>query len=496
MDQDRDEYDTVVIGGGSGSQVATAAADRGLEAAVIEPGPLGGACITRGCVPSKALLHRADLADEVRRAGEFGVAADLKDVAYGEITDAIHDTVYEKAARQDRSLEENENVALYRGEGHFVDERTIAVEPTGDSGEGSEITGDAIILAVGSRPMVPPIDGLEDVDFRTSDDALYLEERPNELAIVGGGYIGAELGYFFGAVGTDVSMIGRSEQLIPGEDDDASAVVTDSLADYCELYTGYEAAEVSQNGDGGVTITAEPSDDDSGNGSDGDAVEIEADDLLLATGRRPNTDTLALEETDVETDDKGYVETDARLETTAEGIWALGDIVGEQPFKHAADYEAEIVMANVLDGAGREVDYGAMPHAIFTSPQVASVGRTESKLEDEGRDYEATTVPFDAAPLGLILGADDGFVKVLAAPDGEILGCHVVGPQASTLIQEVVVAMDRGDGTVDDVAEPVHVHPALSEAIYTAFDDLSSSEFSTAPDWRDVAPSGRGSGEE
>ncbi|AEH35974.1 dihydrolipoyl dehydrogenase [Halopiger xanaduensis] len=483
-----DEYDIVVIGGGSGSQVATAAADRGLEAAVIERGPLGGACITRGCVPSKALIHRADLADAVRRAGEFGIAADLQDVAYGEITDAIHDTVYEKAARQERALEESDSVALFRGEGRFVDEWTIAVKPTDDSGDTREVRGDAIVLAVGSRPMVPPIDGLEDVDFLTSDDALFLDEQPDELAIVGGGYIGAELGYFFGALGTDVSMIGRSERLIPGEDDDASAVVTDSLADYCDLYTGYEAAEVAQgDGGGSVTITAEPSDDD------GEPVEIEADELLLATGRRPNTDTLALEETSVETDDKGYVETDARLETAAEGIWALGDIVGEQPFKHAADYEAEVVMANVLNDAGREVDYGAMPHAIFTEPQVASVGRTEGELEDEGREYESTTVPFDAAPLGLILGADDGFVKVLAAPDGEILGCHVVGPQASTLIQEVVVAMDSGDGTVDDVADPVHVHPALSEAIYTAFDDLSSKEFSSAPDWRDVAPSGRSS---
>ncbi|GAB3678828.1 dihydrolipoyl dehydrogenase [Halopiger thermotolerans] len=493
-----DEYDVVAIGGGSGSQVATAAADRGLEAAVVEPGPLGGACITRGCVPSKALLHRADLADEVRRAGEFGIAADLRDVAYGEITDAVRDTVYEKAARQERSLKESDNIALYRGEGRFVDERTIAVEPTdeAESDETREITGDAIVLAVGSRPMVPPIDGLEDVDFLTSDDALYLDERPDELAIVGGGYIGAELGYFFGAVGTDVSIIGRSDRLIPGEDDDASAVVTDSLADYCDLYTGYEAAAVARGEDGRVAITAEPSDGNSGDDGDDDSVELEADDLLLATGRRPNTDTLALEETAVETDEKGYVETDARLETAAEGIWALGDILGEQPFKHAADYEAEVVMANVLDDGGREVDYGAMPHAIFTTPQVASVGRTEGELEDEGREYEATTVSLDAAPLGLILGADDGFVKVLAAPDGEILGCHVVGPQASTLIQEVVVAMDRGDGTVDDVADPVHVHPALSEAIYTAFDDLSSREFSTAPDWRDVAPSGGDSREE
>ncbi|WP_126663812.1 dihydrolipoyl dehydrogenase [Haloterrigena salifodinae] len=476
-----DEYDLVVIGGGSGSQVATAAAERGLEAAVIERGPLGGACITRGCVPSKALIHRADIAESARRAESFGVEAVLEGVDYDEMTAAIHDTVYEKADHQKASLEEAENVALYRGEGRFVDERTLEVD-LNDGGD-AEVRGDSVVLAVGSRPMIPPIDGLEDVDFLTSDDALFLDKQPDSLVVVGGGYIGAELGYFFAAVGTDVSIVGRSEGLVPREDEAVGEVVTESLERYCDVYTGYEAAQIREN-DSGVVVTAEPSED--GGDGDGDSVDLEADDLLLATGRRPNTDTLNLEATGVETDDGEYVVVDDRLETTCDGVWALGDIVGEQPFKHAADYEAKTVSANLLEDADRAVDYGAMPHAVFTEPQVASVGRTEGELKDNGREYESTTVPFDAAPLGMIMNADDGFVKVLAAPDGEILGSHIVGPQASTLIQEVVTAMDGG-GTVDDIAEPVHVHPALTEVVYAAFDDLSSSEFSTAPDWRDVS---------
>ncbi|ADB59157.1 pyridine nucleotide-disulphide oxidoreductase dimerization region [Haloterrigena turkmenica DSM 5511] len=481
-----DEYDLIAVGGGSGSQVATAAAERGLETAVIERGPLGGACITRGCVPSKALIHRADIADSVRHAEAFGVGAALEGVDYGEMTAAIHDTVYEKADRQEASLEDAENVTLYRGEGRFADERTLEVD-LNDGGD-VEVRGDSVVLGVGGRPMIPPIDGLEDVDFLTSDDALFLDEQPDSLVVVGGGYIGAELGYFFAALGTDVSLVGRSERLVPREDDAVSEVVTESLERYCDVYTGYEAAKVAEN-DTGVVVTAEPNeggDGDDGESSTGDGVELEADDLLLATGRRPNTDTLNLEATGVETDDGEYVVVDDRLETTCDGVWALGDIVGEQPFKHAADYEAKTVSANLLEDGDQAVDYGAMPHAIFTEPQVASVGRTEGELEDADREYESATVPFDAAPLGMIMDADDGFVKVLAAPDGEILGCHIVGPQASTLIQEVVTAMEGG-GTVDDVAEPVHVHPALSEVVYTAFDELSSSEFSTAPDWRDVS---------
>ncbi len=501
------EYDIVVVGGGSGSQVATAAARQELEAAVIEPGPLGGACVTRGCVPSKALIHRADIVHELRRADEFGVRAELAAVDYDEITSSIRDTVFEKADNQASSLRDRENVTLYRGEGRFVDDRTLEIEPAGDgadggtedSGDAGRVRGDTVIIAVGSRPMVPPIDGLEDVDFLTSDDALFLDHRPDDLVVVGGGYIGTELGYFFGALGATVSIVGRSDLLVPREDADVSAAVTESLEAYCDVYTGYEAASVDRS-ESGVTVTAEPADDE----SDADAVELTGDDLLLATGRRPNTDTLDLEKTGVETDDDGYVETDDRLETTADGVWALGDVLGTQPFKHAADYESEVVAANVLangeaprasdsraaaprDDAGREVDYRTVPHAIFTNPRVASVGQTEAELEDEGREYETVTEPYVAAPLGMILEADDGFVKAISAPDGEILGCHIVGPQAATLLHEVVVAMDSADGTVDDVAGPVHVHPALNEVVYAAFDDLSDATYSTAPDWRDVS---------
>ncbi|APW97125.1 dihydrolipoamide dehydrogenase [Halobiforma lacisalsi AJ5] len=477
------EYDLVVVGGGSGSQVATAAADRGLEAAVVERGPLGGACITRGCVPSKALIHRADVAETVRHAGRAGLEAtlDLESVAYGEITDAVHEFVYEKADRQAESLADADHVDLYRGEGRFVDERVLEVEPVdvadADADRVRRIEGEQVVVAVGGRPMTPPIDGLEDVAFLTSDDALYLDERPDELVIVGGGYIGAELGYFFGALGTEVSIVGRSDRLVPREDDDVSERITDALAAYCDLYTGHEAAGVEATDDG-VTVTAE---------SDDGTVELTGDELLVATGRVPSTDALNLEATGIETDDAGYVETDATLETTVDGVWALGDVVGDQPYKHAADYEACVVAANALDLADgeRTVDYDAMPHAIFTSPQAASVGATEGELREQDRSYESATVPFDVSPLGTIRDVD-GLVKVLASPGGEILGCHVVGPEASALIQEVVVAMDRGTGTVADVAETVHVHPALSESLEAAFEELAGLEVSTAPDWRDV----------
>ncbi|MHC3438562.1 dihydrolipoyl dehydrogenase [Natrialbaceae archaeon A-gly3] len=479
-----EEFDLVVLGGGSGSQVATAAATQGWETAVVEPGPLGGACITRGCVPSKALIHRADLLETIRRADRAGVDADVRDVDFSAITARTHDTVYEKADRQRRRLEDAENVTLYDGTGRFLDDRKLEVVDADDvAGSGdalAELEAEHVVIAVGSRPATPPIDGLETSDFLTSDDALFLEDRPDDLVIVGGGYIGAELGHFFEAVGTDVSIVGRSDVLVPEEDDDVSAAVTRALGDRLEVYTGHEATAV-EGRDGQVAVTAE---------TDEESVELVADDLLVAAGRRPNTDDLGLENTTIETDDRGNLETDEFLRTDAEDVWGLGDVIGDQPFKHAADYEARCVATNVLEESQRAVDYDAMPHAIFTSPQVASVGKTEADLEAAGREYDAVTVPYDVAPLGLILEAGEAFVKVLATPDGEILGCHVVGPEASTLIHEVVLAMQRGSGTVADVAGTVHVHPALNEVLLAAFEELALSPYPTAPDWRGVGPEG------
>ena len=476
-----EEFDLVVLGGGSGSQVATAAAAQGWTTAVVEPGPLGGACITRGCVPSKALIHRADLVQTVRHAGKAGVDAELRDVDFSAITERTHDIVYEKADQQKRRLKDAENVTLYEGAGRFLDNRELEVvaEPAGENGDDrvlEELEAEHVVIAVGSRPAMPPVEGLEGVDFLTSDDALYLENRPDELVIVGGGYIGAELAHFFDAVGSEVSIVGRSDRLVPEEDDDVSAAVTRELEDRLEVYTGQEATAVEERGDR-IAVTAE---------ADEEAVELTADDLLVATGRRPNTDDLGLEHTTIETDDRGYLETDEFLRTDAEDVWGLGDVLGEQPFKHAADYEARCVATNVLEESQRMVDYEAMPHAIFTSPQVASVGATEGELEEADREYESTTVTYDVAPLGLILETDEAFVKLLASPDGAILGCHVVGPEASTLIHEVVLAMQHGSGTVEDVAGTVHVHPALNEVLLAAFEELSSSPYPTAPDWREV----------
>ncbi|HMB50781.1 MAG TPA: FAD-dependent oxidoreductase, partial [Natronoarchaeum rubrum] len=213
------EFDLIVIGGGSGTAVGDAAADRGGDVAVVEPGPLGGACVTRGCVPSKGLIHRADVIAEIRRAGRFGVDADLGNVDFASITAEVRETVFEKAEHMERQLRDSDRKTLFDAEAQFVDERTVAVD-------GEELRGEQVVVAAGARPSVPPIDGLEETDHLTSAEALYLDERPDRLVILGGGYVGAELGYFFETMGTDVAIVGRSERLVPREDDAVAEAVT------------------------------------------------------------------------------------------------------------------------------------------------------------------------------------------------------------------------------------------------------------------------------
>ncbi len=451
-----EEFDVVVIGGGTGNKVALAAADRGLDAALVERGPLGGTCVNRGCNPSKTLIHRADIAETVRRAGEFGIDAELDRIDFPRIVHEVTDAMEVKSDRMERTDRERENLTLFRDDARFVGERTLEV---GDE----RIRGDKVVVAVGARPAIPPIDGIEDVDYLTSTDALRLDRRPDRLVVIGGGYIAAELGYFYEALGTAVTIIGRNDVLVPNEDREIAETFTEVARRRHTVHVGYEATAVTQE-DGRVTVTA--------TAEEGEPIAVTADEVLVATGRRPNTDRLDPEAAGIELDDRGYVKTNEYLETSAKNVWAHGDVIGAYEFKHAADHEVEYVVKNALDGEGEAVDYTGMGHAIFTSPQVAGTGRTEEELRDDGREYLVGRCAYSETVMGNALKDRDGFVKVLADPDGSILGCHIIGTDASTLIHEVLLALASGSGTVGDVTGTIHIHPSLSKVVLKAFEDV------------------------
>ncbi|GAB3669938.1 dihydrolipoyl dehydrogenase [Halopiger thermotolerans] len=439
----------------------------------MEKGRLGGTCLNRGCIPSKMLLYRADVLETIERADEFGIDASVDSVAFADIVREVNDEVREDAESIRRGLESSSDHDLYRAEGRFVDERTI--ELSGGEHDGERLSADTVLVAAGTRPAIPSINGIEDVDYMTSKEALQREEPPEHLVIVGGGYIAAELGHFFGTFGSDVTIIGRRPHLLPDADEAVAAEFTTRLADRFDVYTGYEATAVSESG-GTVTVEARPYLEsgaqpypapESGEGA-AERVTVDGDELLVAAGRVPNTDTLDVSEAGIETDEYGFVETDEYLRTTADGVWALGDIVGEYLLKHNANHEAQAVARNLFGDDLEPVDYTAMPFAVFSSPEVAGVGATEAELQAADRDYAKRTYRYEDTARGSAMKAE-GLVKPLVSLEGEILGCHIVGPEASNLIEEVVVAMKAGSGTVRDIRESVHIHPALSEVVQRAF---------------------------
>lgn len=465
MDSETMEFDFLVIGSGSGLDVAGALANRGESVAVVEKGPLGGTCLNRGCIPSKQLLYHAEVMETVERAEEFGIHADVTGVDFADIVREVNEDVSSSADSIHHGVRTSSQHTLLEGEGRFVDDRTVEITDGPDAGERAR--AETVLVAAGTRPAIPPMDGIEAVDYVTSREALQLETPPADLVIVGGGYIAAELAHFFGTFGSDVSILGRRRHLLPAADEDVAAAFTERYADRFDVYTGYEAVAAAES-DGEVTIEARPYPPAWDDMSERDEATVTGDTLLVAAGRRPNSDLLNLEATGVETDEFGFIDTDEYLRTTADGIWALGDLVGEYLLKHNANHEAQTIIRNLLGDNLEAVDYTAMPFAVFGSPEVAGVGAREQNLRDAGRDYATATYRYEDTARGQAMKTE-GLVKVIIEPDGEILGCHIIGHDASNLIEEVVVAMKAGTGTVWDIRESVHIHPALSEVIDRAF---------------------------
>lgn len=449
-------FDLIVIGSGSGLEVSSEAADRGLSVAVVEHGPFGGTCLNRGCIPSKMLIHSADVMETIRRAELFGITAQVSAVDWDFIVKRVVSTIDDDAETVEDANRQHPSITVFKDTGRFVGHKVLEV--------GNErIAAETIVIAAGTRPRILDIDGLTDVPFITSDQALRLAKQPRRLVIVGGGYIAAELAHFFGALGTDVTIVHRGPRLLRLEDDDVSARFTEV---YQRRFTMLLNTVVRQAYRDGEEIGLELA-------SDGLKRTLNADALLLAVGRVPNTDLLDATQTGVALDERGFIKVDAYLRTDVPGVWALGDIVGRYLLKHSANLEAAHVAHNIFNPENRvPVDYHAMPHAIFASPQVASVGLTERQAREQGLPYVASTYNYYDTAYGSSIEDRDGFVKALAHREtGEILGCHIIGSEASILIQEVANAM-RMRLTTDAITQSIYVHPALPEVVQRACGSL------------------------
>jgi len=441
------EFDLIVIGSGSGLDVANVAAQHGMRVAIIEKNRMGGTCLNRGCIPSKLLIHSADVAELIKTAKQFGINVGGFSVDFEKIVSRTNRIVDSDSDGIREAFSETDNPKLFPHECRFVGSKTLSA--------GNEtIKAHKILIASGTRPAIPEIKGLEGTGFMTSDEALRLKKQPRTLTIIGGGYIAAELAHFFGSLGTKISIIQRRGVMLPSEDEEVAKKFTGVFSKKYDVYLGYNAESVTKSRTFRVVAR----------NSSGKKIEVESDHLLVATGRTPNSDTLDLGKTGVKTDDRGFIAVNECLETNIRGIFALGDAVGRYPFKHAANHEAQYAYYNLVHGKKIPVDYTAMPHAIFSSPQVAGAGYTEQELKKNKTAYGRAVYPYIKTAMGGAIEDTDGFVKFLVSKKGRILGCHIMGSHASVLIHEVLVAMKLGAG-IESITTTVHIHPALSEVV-------------------------------
>ena len=447
-------FDLAVIGSGSGNSMV----DRtfaGWQVAIMEKGPFGGTCLNVGCIPTKMFVHPADLAVEAAAAPRLGVDARVDGARWADVRDRIFGRIDPISASSRQWRESGRpNVRLFEGHARFVDAHTI------DTGNGETITAEQVVVATGSRPTVPDVPGLDDVPFHTSDTVMRIDAVPARTLILGGGFVAAEMAHVLSAFGSSVTIVNRSGRLLRQEDAEVSRRFTEIAQARWDVRLDTRVEKVERHEDG---VRAHLD----------DGTTVDADLLLVATGRRPNSDDLGLERAGVEVDDRGLVVVDAYQRTNVEGVWALGDVANPYQLKHVSNREARVVRHNLLHPDDLvEADHRFVPSAVFSHPQVASVGVGEEEARAQGRAFVVGRRDYADTAYGWAMEDDTGFAKVLVDPQtGLILGAHVLGADAANLLQPLVQAMALGS-TADEVARtPYWIHPALMEVVENALLD-------------------------
>ena len=453
-----EKFDVLVIGSGSGMIIAASAVGSGVKTALIESGPIGGTCLNRGCVPSKILIHPADVALMIREAENIGIETSVDSVNFQNIMDRMHRVVTEDVERQTKAIEIDRKLTWFKDVAEFTSDYTLK---TGDQ----TVRADKIFIVSGARPAIPPLKGIEDINYLTSDTVLNLKTLPKSMVIIGGGYIATEYGHFFSSLGTTVTIIQRNPRMLPEEEPEVSELLTEEMSKRMRILTNHEAVEVKQNGDVKTVVARSV--------VDGHVRELSAEALLVAAGRVPNSDLLKPEKTGVELDKRGYIKVNEYLETKKKNIFAFGDAIGKQMFKHVANYEAQVAWHNSMHDHKVKADYTAAPHAVFTNPQVASVGMKQAETKRAGYKILVGKAYYKDTAQGAAMAEPKGFVKVIVEKkSGQILGAHIIGPFASMLIQEVINAMSTSDRSFLPIIRGMHIHPAMNEVVLNAFGDL------------------------
>lgn len=441
-----ESFDAVVLGAGeAGALLASYAVAAGHRVAMVYREPYGSTCVNVGCVPSKFLIARARIAHTMRTASRFGIGAVNPAIDLPRIVAENHAMVRDHRSEGLESARRAERLTLLEGRARFVSPTEVEIG-------GRRLTAPKVFVATGMRPEIPSIAGLADVAYYTNENLMDLTEVPGHLIVLGGGYVGAELGQVYRRFGAEVTLISRNARLVPDEEPEASALLADGLsAEGIRLVLGREADRVESTADG-VRVYA---------GSEA----FEGSHLLVATGRRPNTDELAVEAAGLGLREDGAIEIDGRMRTDVEGIWAIGDVNGEQPFTRVCQEEAKVAFADAFGEGHPGLDRRPLGHAIFTDPEIGSVGLTEAQARAEGLDVLAGTVGFDQVEKAELIGETRGVIKVVAERGSRrLLGLHIVGPAAADLVYDGALVLRRR-GTVDEIASTIGIFPTLQEGV-------------------------------
>lgn len=444
-------YDLAVIGTGSGNSVVDERfAD--WRVAILEENVFGGTCLNVGCIPTKMYVYPANLARNARHSSRLGIDTSYDGARWPEIRDRIFARIDPIAEGGRAYREALANVDVYGGHARFLDDHTL------ETGSGEQITADQIVIAAGSRVNVADVPGLDEVGFHTSDTVMRLRELPRRMAIIGGGYVAAEFAHVFSALGTEVTQVNRGLVLLREQDEDVSRQFTQTAARQWDVRLETVATEVLRR-DASIVLRLS------------DGTDLETDVLLMATGRVPNGDRLGLENTSI-VSAGGHVLVDDFQRTSSAGVWSLGDVSSDYELKHVANHEARVVQHNLLHPDDLVAsDHRFVPSAVFTSPQIASVGLTSQAARADGIEHRAVTQDYADVAYGWAMESPRGshFVKLLGDPAGrQLLGAHIIGPDASVLLQPLVQAMSLGSSPDETARGQYWLHPSLAEVVENA----------------------------
>jgi dihydrolipoamide dehydrogenase len=451
------ETELLVIGAGPGGYVAAIRAGQlGVDVTLVEKDAYGGVCLNRGCIPSKALISATDLAERARSAQGMGVDAEVS-TDLGRMVE-WKDRIVDRLTGGVEQLCRANGVTLVDGRAEFVDDTHVRIVDC-ESDAPERIAFEHCVIATGSRPIQLPGFDFSDDPILNSRQALSTEEVPDRLLTVGAGYIGMELSNVYAKLGADVTVVEMLDTVLPAYEDDVGEVVEERAAELGIDFSFGEGATEWTETDDGVRVTTET--------EDGETNEYTADAVLVAIGREPVTDTLGLEQTSLEPTEEGFLETNRQCQTEVAHVYAIGDVAGEPMLAHAASQEGIVAAQDV---AGDPLDLGdwIVPAAVFTDPEIGTVGMTTAEAEAVGFDTVVGEMPFSASGRAMTVGETSGFVRLVAnRSTGALLGAQIVGPEASELVAELAFALTHR-ATLADIAETIHVHPTLSEAVMEA----------------------------